>query len=193
MLNPIDVPSLETVFGIEKPLMRSFERAKIFDIIPAMIIPEGEFTSVAGISLATDRRITHHLRSFEIDRRLSHAKLQPYLSYQFGAVKNTPISALQVAIVRDGNGSFPVHAPLELITFLNVMQEHLLLADIVAMGYDGLMEFIRTKGSLEIFADTPVRNAREDLKHILWRLDNLDLKIEGYKNPNAGFQLQAVV
>ena len=191
MLNPFAYPSLNDVYGTDVPLMRAFEAAGIYDLVPTMVLPEGSLSRLHGISAKSEKRVTGHLHHWDIERRKYPQKIRPYLGEQFGSVNNTPLSVLQISVSNDGGVNYPEYAPLELISFIDKMNEHVLVSDIVRMGYDGLVYTVNGNGRPDE-GDASVRDVQQDLELVKLRLAYLGIELEESTKPFTGLAIQPI-
>ena len=194
--HPFDIPDFNEVFGSDAKLLRTFRKAGIADVTIPMIMPQGTRSRIKGVGEVTDKRITAMLRRWSIERRTHSVGLYDYLEDQFGQIDFVPASALQVAIVREGNISYPMYSPLELVTAVCKHSPQMTVTDIVNSGAEGLRYIIEGTGHPDDMSDYAVDSIQEDLKHLKWRLDYLGLTLPfsaAHMAPSGAPKLHAVV
>lgn len=167
LTDPANLPSLHRVFGHNRPLMRAFKEANIRSIVPVMLLPrEVLIKDVPGIGKDRATYITGALADHGLGHHSFNEKLEDFLCDQFGCVEDSPVSVLNIVVMRNNVYSRPQYSPLFTLQTIEMIDPLFTVLDILRSSHAELMDMLEDR----IPFGPQLQRVTGDLRDIKWRL-----------------------
>lgn len=167
LTDPMDIPSLDRVFGHSTHLMRAFENANITSTVSVMLLPKQVLMEFNGIGARTASLIHHELTRRGLGHHSFNEKLADFVTDQFGRIEDAPLAVLNVVTMRDHEMTRPYYMPLQLLRLMERLEPHLTLGKVMGFGsrdFLGMVEEHVVFGPLLL-------HLLDDAEHLTWRLE----------------------
>lgn len=166
------VPSLDEVFAGNSALLSALKRAKVWSVVPIMLLPKQVLIELPGIKEHRATYIRGALAEHGLGQISLHEKPRDFLAQQFGSVANTPVSALHVVTIRQLDiGCRPKYAPLHMIRVLAHLDPNTTIDDLMQMSESNILDI--ATGNLH-FGPVIEQMRDEDIPEINARLLKID-------------------
>lgn len=168
-----EYPSVKETFGASPTLMRALEYARFKSVVPVMMMPREALMDTLDIKARTARRVTSYLNAQGLNHHEYCERQRDFIDEQFGCIEDAPIAALHVITITDEIGPRPYYAPIRLLLFMEEMEPHMVIRDLIGMTAQNIRDMI----------DRPMmpgpisERMSEDIGEISWRLSWWDPKL----------------
>lgn len=166
LADPSDIPSLDHVFGHNRPLMKAFEQAYITSVVPVMLLPKQVLMEFHGIGERTATYITGALAQNGRGHHRFDEKIVDFVDEQFGNVEAAPVSILNVVTLRHQIGPRQYYRPLELLKLIDEVNPQYTIGQLMQATTHELLEMLEHR----VHFGPMLEALMVDLKDVNWRL-----------------------